>query len=515
MLIWHYIFFSLTVAFVLGSLYSIAYMKADEIFKYPQVDDLITHKQAVLEGDYSQVTVEKFLGKGGYIEILNQNLKTVYQSDKSKPMGVYTQGEIDCIPTYMGNDYVLIDEYVTTSGKQKLLMTYESAYDEDSKGYVLLDEDLNVITSSKPQSKTKYTERELEYLTGTFSSEYDVWKHPYQDGHTLLIFSPSIRDEDIDRYYTIIRGVNYIYIIFYILMVILFVYWLNRKVKKPLNLLNTAIGSFSNGQKEVIIDYQGPNEFVEICENFNEMSIQLSESEARRQELEQEKQKMLADISHDLKTPITVIQGYSKAICDGLVKEEQLEQYLTTIYHKATGLTQLINNFYEYSKLEHPEFKLNLEKWDVCEYMRAYLAEKYDEVELSGFMLDIDIPDEPLMCEIDPLQLRRVFENIMVNAMKHNPIGTTLYVTIKKQDKDIQIILADDGIGIPTHLVSTLFEPFIVGDDSRNNKQGSGLGLAISKRIIEAHNGSIQLATKPTVPYHTEFRIQMPYLKKP
>ena len=512
MLIYHYIFFTFAVLIVLGSLYGIGYMKAEGVLKYPEVDPLINHKQAVLKGDYGQVKIEELLGKGGYIEVLDKDLKSIYRSRKDIPPVFYTRDEIQCIPAYNAEEYVITDVYITSSGsKQTLLMT--ERYEGTHKEYILLDEKLNVIMSNKNQTKTRYTERELKYLSGVFSEEYDIWKHVYPDGNTLLIFAPSLVDEDINRYLDIIKSINYILIIFYILMIILFVSWLNWKVKKPLKLLNMAIGSFSKGERGVAIEYVGPNEFVEICENFNEMSYQLSESEKRGQVLEQEKQKILADISHDLKTPITVIQGYSKAICDGLVKEEQLEQYLTTIYHKANGLTYLINNFHEYSKLEHPEFKLSVERQNVCEYMRMYLAEKYDEMELQGFRLDINIPDEVLICEIDPIQLKRVFENIIINAMKHNPTDTTIYVVIKEQEGNIKITLADDGVGIPPHLVTSVFSPFVVGDDSRNNKQGSGLGLAISKRIVEAHGGTLELVMPPQIPYHTQFDLFLRNLK--
>lgn len=506
MLIWHYIFFTITIVIGLGSLYVGVYLKREEIFKIPQLERMTEYKRAVLEKEYDQIPVEKLLGKEAYIEVLNEKLEIIYCSRKDIPFTTYTQGEIDCINIYQNTEYVAVDQYKTSDGKEQTMVTIETILEngEVDKEYILLDEDLMVIVSNKIQEKKQYTQRELAYLTGQLTKGYFIYKNEYSNGNIMIMYIPDIKDEDFFRYYNIFKVATSLFVIFYMLMLLLFVYWLNRKVKKPLLLLNTALANFSSNYSEERLTYVGPYEFVEIFESFNTMSKRLNKSEIRKRELEEEKQKMLADISHDLKTPITVIQGYSKAICDGIIQDNQLQKYLMTIYHKSNILTNLINNFYEYSKLEHPEFKLNLEKKDICEYMRSYLVGKYDELSLAGFELEVDIPEKRIHVMIDDLQLMRVFENIIVNAIKHNNPGTKIYVSIKEETK-VRITLADNGKGIPQALANSIFNPFVVGDESRNNKQGSGLGLAISKKIINAHGGKIYLVMPPDAPYHTQF----------
>ncbi|MCR4999418.1 MAG: HAMP domain-containing histidine kinase [Lachnospiraceae bacterium] len=228
--------------------------------------------------------------------------------------------------------------------------------------------------------------------------------------------------------------------------------------------------------------------------------------------VEAARQKMLADISHDLKTPITVIQGYSKAIADGIVPEENREKYLNTIYQKSNHLADLINAFYDYSRLEHPQFRLKTEPGDLSEYLREYVAGKYEELELAGYELDVDIPEQPMYMPFDHLELRRVFENIISNTIKHNAPPTTLYVSMEyiKEKRHVRIRLGDDGSGIPEHLREHLFDPFVVGDESRNSKHGTGLGLSVARRVVEAHGGSIRLLEPEETSWSTMYEIVLP-----
>ena len=226
------------------------------------------------------------------------------------------------------------------------------------------------------------------------------------------------------------------------------------------------------------------------------MSARLYEAEQQQKKAEAEKQKMLADISHDLKTPITVIQGYAEAVNDGLVPEEEKKRYLRTICQKAAALTGLIEAFHTYSKLEHPEFRLNTSWQDLCEVLREQLAAKYDEVELAGFSLEAEIPETPLYAQLDVLQFQRAIENVLVNSLRHNVPGTRLLAVLTppvKEGSFAQILLADSGCGIPAEIAPHIFEPFAIGDDARSSGHGSGLGLAISKKIMEAHGGTITL----------------------
>ena len=297
---------------------------------------------------------------------------------------------------------------------------------------------------------------------------------------------------------------------FYVLVLLAMALWLSRKVRRPLKRLEQGFTELAQRHDPQPIQCRGPREFEQICGAFNQLSAQLAESERQRKALEDNRQKLLADISHDLKTPITVIQGYAKAICDGLIPPEKQPEYLDTIYQKSNRLTGLIDTFHEYSKLEHRQFPLQIKRLDLCEVLREYLASKYNELELGGFVPGIEIPDEPIWCMLDKTAFLRVLENIVSNAVKHNPAGTALFFELQHQDGQAVLTLADNGVGIPPEIAGQIFEPFVVGDESRNTRQGSGLGLAISHKIVTAHGGTIQLVQPPQPGRSTQFRVTLP-----
>ena len=276
----------------------------------------------------------------------------------------------------------------------------------------------------------------------------------------------TINNDIVEKYFPmliVLFGVDLVF------MVWLFVWKMKKRVVRELDSLDRAVNRLAD------ISADGENDGAEILSGIKEFE-------------------MLADISHDLKTPITVIQGYAKAINDGITDEATQRRYLDLIYKKSITVTELINTFHEYSKLDHPDFRAVRTQGDLCELFREYLAIKYEELDIAGYELETDIPDEPIMFSFDAGQLRRVFENLLSNCIKYNSSGTVLYASIKDNGSDIVIGIGDNGKGIPEAVRANIFEPFVVGSESRTDGKGSGLGLAICKRIVEAHGGKIALA---------------------
>ena len=300
-----------------------------------------------------------------------------------------------------------------------------------------------------------------------------------------------------------------------VLIIALFMWIILRKVHKELHSFEVALNSISNidvQDWEVVTINSDIKEFDSICTSYNSMVTKLQNSEEKRSKLEGQRRQLTADISHDLKTPITVIQGYAKALHDGVADEDAEQKYLDAIYTKTEMVAELINTFHEYSKLDHPQFDFTMTEGDLCEYFREYLAMKYEELDLAGFELEADLPEEAVQFVFDHTQLKRVFENLITNSFRHNPEGTVIYADMIADDKAVIIHMGDDGKGIPTEIRDTIFEPFVVGSKSRTASKGSGLGLAISKRIVEAHGGTISLKDDPTGKYSTYYEI---VLKRP
>lgn len=203
---------------------------------------------------------------------------------------------------------------------------------------------------------------------------------------------------------------------------------------------------------------------------------------------------LFTSIVHDLKTPITTITGYSQALVDGtVVDSEKQTEYLKYIHRKSERLNELIEVLFIYTKLDNEAYVLNFQNIDVVELLRESIANLYEDFEAHNMELLLELPENPVIISADIAELSRVFINIALNAIQHNPMGTKLLCEIK-YNKEVQITIADNGNDIPIEISESIFSPFVMGDTSRNSRDGSGLGLSISKKIIERHKGSIQIS---------------------
>lgn len=475
------------------------------------------------EEKFNKLNLKEITGEDGTIEILDENYNLIYSLGKDINKEKYNEDEINAIPNYRKDDtYLNIYDYYSENGESYKLIIAESYYSEGvisnslkstSKWFKVLDKNLNVILESdNAPAKKNYTEKEIIYMRGYYNNGLFIEKYQYinNDGikRTAIIKSRELYTNSFFKKMNILTKIDFVVFgIAYIILVVIFVFVLRSKFYEPLEKLNKAMELLTEGKRKKPVDYSGPREFVDICDRFNIMVSKLEDSENQRKKLMNDKERMMADISHDLKTPITSIQGYAKALSDGIIADEDKDKYMKIIYEKSKKLTELINIFHEYSKLEHPDFNLIFEKVDLSEYLRAYIALKYEDIVESGFNIEVDIPEEEMEIKIDKVQLQRVFDNILGNSIKHNEKGTNIYVSLKERNDIYEIIIADDGKGISKDIANNIFEAFTVGDESRNSKQGSGLGLAIAKTIVDLHGGTIELEPEPLKKFSTQFKI--------
>lgn len=513
--------FTLAIALTATVLYALYIRAVDSLMNGLFGQDLQRYLPQLSAEAYGRFPTHRLLGRTGYIDIADADGNVLY-TDGATGKQKYSATALACIPQYQKNGYVAVMQQEGEDGKLYTLVTQGSTSagkDGEQQEIAMLDENHNIVYSGLPDGITALDEESYGYMTQTLPEGYMIWRLPFttQNGQsrTLVLYEQIPDEAEYVRLDWLWFELIAAFFVFYAVIMLVLTLWLNRKINRPLEVLNDGLMTLADGQRSQPIDYRGPQEFERICASFNQLALRLSQSEERRRQLETDRQKMLADISHDLKTPITVIQGYSKAICDGLIPGEKLPQYLQTIYQKSNSLTDLINTFYEYSKLEHPDFSLCPAQTDLCEFMREYLAAKYNELELSGFRLEVDIPETPLWCMLDAPVFTRVLENLTANALRHNPSGTAMFFCISLWEGNARILVADDGVGIPPKLAQNIFEPFVVGDESRNSRQGSGLGLAVSRHIVEAHGGTIRLVLPPKPGYSTEFELLLPTVPAP
>ena len=225
----------------------------------------------------------------------------------------------------------------------------------------------------------------------------------------------------------------------------------------------------------------------------------ITEHEKRiHEEYDRNRNLMLSDIAHDLRTPMTTVAGYAKAIQDGMVTDPQkMDEYLSVIQAKSMRMNELINLLFEYVKLDSEGFHLDKKPLNLIELLRENAAMLYSDMEENGMELVIDLPELEWKVEADRLQMSRVVTNLLTNAMRHNDTGTTILVRADCEDDKARIVIADNGKEIPPSVAGHLFEPFAMGDESRNSKGGSGLGLSIAAKIVAMHGWKLSLGNYP------------------
>ena len=234
-------------------------------------------------------------------------------------------------------------------------------------------------------------------------------------------------------------------------------------------------------------------------------------NELMEQEMEQQRayarqrNLMLSDIAHDIKTPLTTICGYSKALSDGLVKEEKQQEYLGAVYAKSMRMSELLTLLFEYVKLDSEGYELHLQKGDFAELVRENTALVYKDFEEKQMELNVELPEEVVAYEMDKLQMGRAVMNLLSNAARYGKTGGKALVRLEER----VLTVADDGLEIEPEFAEHIFEPFSRADKARSTTGGSGLGLSIAARIVEMHGGKLELDCHKTDGYTKAFVLRL------
>lgn len=226
------------------------------------------------------------------------------------------------------------------------------------------------------------------------------------------------------------------------------------------------------------------------CLIFVRLTSKKVEEENKR--YNQERSMLFANIAHDLKTPMTIIMGFSKALHDDVANEAEKKELTNSIYEKSKKVNELLDLMFQYTKLNGLDFEMNREETDVGRTIKEITALYYNEFEQRNMEINIEIPEKPIKRNLDRVEFSRAISNLIVNAYRHNKIGSKVVIRLEEEDC-IKVIVADNGESIRDDMQEEIFNPFVCEDESRNSKSGSGLGLAITKKIIEKHGGKIYI----------------------
>lgn len=225
--------------------------------------------------------------------------------------------------------------------------------------------------------------------------------------------------------------------------------------------------------------------------------------------LEQMRKDFVANVSHELKTPVTSIKGFSETLLDGAMNnKETLEAFLSIIHKESDRLQSLIQDLLDFSKIEHHEFKLQIQKIDLFLLLKEVITMLGKKAKAKDINLELEFDQEELYIEGDHDRLKQVSINLISNAILYTPPKGQVKVSLYEMDKTIRIHVKDSGVGIEKEEIPRIFERFYRVDRARSrNSGGTGLGLAIVKHLVEAHHGNITVKSK--VGEGSEFIIEL------
>jgi signal transduction histidine kinase len=258
---------------------------------------------------------------------------------------------------------------------------------------------------------------------------------------------------------------------------------MSRRILSPAESLAQAARALSRGDFSQRVHVRSHDEFGELAIAFNAMATDLERTEQLRRNL-------VADVAHELRTPLSNIQGHLEAIRDGLLPAEPAT--LDSIFEEVLLLARLVEDLQELTLAEAGQLTLIRQPADVVDIARRAAWAAQPPAEARGLTIETDLPDPPATAEVDPERIGQVLRNLLSNAIMHTSEGGRITVELKDEGRELRVTVADTGTGIPADDLPYVFERFYRVDRSRVRATGgAGLGLTIAKRLVEAHGGTI------------------------
>ena len=268
---------------------------------------------------------------------------------------------------------------------------------------------------------------------------------------------------------------------------------------QPISEMVRATRAYAKGDFDVRMHEDGrTDEIGELATSFNLMADSLAQTERQRRDF-------IANISHELKTPMTTIAGYTDGILDGTIPPEKERHYLQIISDESRRLSRLVRRMLDLSQIQSVE--LRGQSFDLCESMRLALLSMEQKILDRGLDVDADIPEDSVMVRGDNDLITQVIYNLLENAAKFASPSSTLYLGLHRQEDRAEVTVRNEGPVIPPEEIPLLFERFHKSDKSRSeDKDGYGLGLYVVKTILDQHKEKIAVTSENGV---TTFRFGM------
>jgi signal transduction histidine kinase len=376
--------------------------------------------------------------------------------------------------------YFFYDEHESWEGVQSVVQDTARV---SATRIILVAANGTVVGDSKTELLgMNYTDSSESPLELTWKNELVGRAYVISDPATEPYVAPFLRlSESINR--SLLLGGSLAIVIALIL-----IFFLSRRITSPIDVLARTARRLGWGDLSQRVELRGEGEVAALAQAFNSMAADLEQAEQLRRDL-------VADVAHELRTPLSNIQGYLEAIRDGVMKPDVAT--IRSLNEEVTLLSRLVNELQELSLAEAGELKLVYQTEDIDRLVRQAVDPWRRQMAAKKISLSLVLPDNLPPVTIDWQRVNQVLHNLLENAVAYTGKGGTITVTAAKQGDWVEVAVSDTGEGIPAEDLPNIFERFYRVDKSRARVTGgSGLGLTIAKRLVEAHGGEITVRSE-------------------
>lgn len=319
-----------------------------------------------------------------------------------------------------------------------------------------------------------------------------------------------------DRNYTFIIGYPYSEVIFFafgftneyiiyfmvilaigILLTIIFGFLYSRRLASPISDIIEDINILANGKYVSLNRKRKKSIYKKVNENIVKLSNVLKENKEEKDSIDKMKEEWIANIAHDLKTPLASINGYSQILKGEYENsKEEVEKYAAIITDKANYIEDLINDLSLVYKFKNKVVPMDIKDENIVDIIRETIINILNSPIYEEKEIEIDADEDVIKILCNKNYIIRALNNLIYNAIVHNPKETKIYINIGREKEKVFLTIADNGNGIPEDELKVLFDRYYRASNTGEAHKGTGLGMAIAKEIIEAHNGSINVESK-------------------
>ncbi|WP_114108443.1 sensor histidine kinase [Clostridioides difficile] len=412
-------------------------------------------------------------------------------------------------PNYYERQVPRIEKYINEKNIALLSQSNEEGLKRTIRGddmlYQVVDNNGNILYGTNPKKLFK-TKEELfnNFINKTVRKGGYIHTVPIKgdngkiEGAVILFYQVKITFANI-------RG-RFVFAVIIIALFSPFIYivgftrWLSKRfvknINQPLHLLIDASKKIKEKDLDFEIDYYSDNELGKLCSAFSEMKDELKGSLSAQWKMEQERVEMVEALAHDLKSPLSIILGYTDALIGNNTDDnEKLHRYLTVIRENTEKSAALVQKMQYTSDLEKSNIQLNLVPINLPEFLR----QKVQDYELQAHQKEVELIlkmqgniQSPIQIDVD--RLTRIFDNIISNSLQYIPSGGNISITVKDEKNCISYEICDSGRGFSSKDLKKALDKFYRGDEARQTKGGhSGLGLYIVKQLVEQLGGSVKI----------------------